>query len=63
MKARLTLLRILVLVGCLPLIARKASVVTVRGTNQQTCTNFQLTASHPNCPPPLHRDVHHISVG
>jgi len=26
MKARFTLLRILVLVGCLPLIARKASV-------------------------------------
>lgn len=48
MKGRQTLLRILVLVGCLPLIARRPSVVKVRATNQ-TCTVFQLTSTNPDC--------------
>jgi len=48
MKARLTLLRILVLVGCLPLVVRQAGVVTV-GATSQTCTNFGSKTT-PNCP-------------
>jgi len=48
MKARLTLLRILVLVGCLPLVVRQAGMVTV-GATSQTCTNFGSKTT-PNCP-------------
>jgi hypothetical protein len=49
MNGRLTLLRVLVLVGCLPLLVRQARVVTVGATNQD-CTNFDAETT-PNCPP------------
>ncbi len=48
MKARMTLLRILVLVGCLPLVVRQAHVVTV-GAQSQNCTNFGAKTT-PKCP-------------
>jgi hypothetical protein len=47
-RTTLTLLRILVLVGCLPLIVRSSWVVRA-GPYDQQCTNFS-GITHPNCP-------------
>ena len=48
MKTSRTFLRILVLVGCLPLVVRKAAVVTV-GASGLSCTYFGAKTT-PNCP-------------
>lgn len=48
MKTSLTLLRILVLVGCLPLLVRNAWVVKA-GLYDEQCTNFGGRTT-PNCP-------------
>jgi len=49
METSRTLLRILVLVGCLPLVIRRANVVTA-GQFDQSCTNYAGQVTHPNCP-------------
>ena len=48
MRTEYSVLRILVLLGCLPLMPRNAGVLTVRAQNQ-TCTNFG-PATNENCP-------------
>lgn len=48
MKTSRTLLRILVLVACLPLVVKKAGLVTV-GAATSACTNYR-NPSFPNCP-------------
>jgi len=47
MKGTPTLLRMLVLVGCLPLAVRQASVIRARAQNQE-CTNFSAPISCPS---------------
>jgi hypothetical protein len=62
MKGRLTLLRLLVLVGCLPLVTRQARVVRA-GPYDKTCIQYRwrpdYTASKLRFPL-QRRDLHHV---